>query len=89
MKQLIAGIIIGVLLTAVTASASSIYWQRGGNTYTCQGIGTSVRCKETNWKPSYAVHILPRDIAVTFEGNVIFGCERGLTPTNNCAYYGP
>lgn len=90
MKKLIIGILIGLMLGSVSAaSAYSVYWKRGGNTYMCTGIARDVVCRETNWKPAYSVHIVPGSIIVAFNGNVIFGCDRGITPENNCHYYGP
>lgn len=90
MKKLIVVLILGIAI-GVSSSAGAAgwtYWKRGGSTYMCEGIRSGVSCKETNWKPGYGVHFVPGSVLVTFSGRVIFGCDRGITPTGNCNYYG-
>jgi len=89
MKKFLLGLAAGIILggTGIAVAASS-YWSNKGQTYTCTGGPISVICKETNWKPSYEVAIIPGAIDVAFQGHVIFNCKRGIRPSYNCEYYG-
>lgn len=85
-KLVVALVVLVALLSAVSAYA----WSYRGATYVCTpGTRTAVFCKETNWSPGYMVAIFPGAVTVSFGGQVIFGCKRGLFPEGNCEYFGP
>jgi hypothetical protein len=83
----IGALVLAALSLTVAATASvTAYapWKSRGATYSCKGYGPAVWCKETNWKPAYEVSIIPGSIIVSFQGRVIFDCERGIRPARNC-----
>jgi hypothetical protein len=92
MKKLVAGLMIGLVLgvsSTAAIAASTVYWKRGGGSYSCEGTYTGVICKETNYQPAYSVAIVRGNIIAAYRGRVIFGCDRGYSPGGNCDYYGP
>lgn len=47
MRRIAAALLVGLVLgiTSTAAAGVSIYWQRGGNDYVCEGVATGVICK--------------------------------------------
>jgi hypothetical protein len=83
-------ITVPVALIAAVLAVSAYAWTYRGSTYICSPANrTAVFCRETNWSPAYQVAIFPGYITVSFGGEVIFGCKRGITPAGNCEYLGP
>ncbi len=88
MRKFIVGLIVGIVLASSTAAfAQYTYWSKSGGTYRCEGTRAGVICNETNYKPAFSVAIVRGNIIVSFGRNVIFGCERGFRPKDNCQYY--
>ena len=90
-KSTVVGVIVGVMLgsTAGGLASPGWIWNRSEATYSCKGSNVSVFCKETNWKPAYQMAIIPGNILVSFQGRIVFGCDRGTTPAYNCQSFVP
>lgn len=74
MRNLIAGLIAGIVLGATSiAGAAQLYWSERGTGYVCEGVNQGVTCNAGN----YQVGVTPSYVFVQHRRTeATFGCRK-------------